>query len=59
MDEHEPWTHRRIRHRLTTLIEVLPTVNGADKHSRETLKNIHEDLQKIRAGLDQLCGDYK
>ena len=55
----EVWTHKRIRQRLSAVIEVLPTVNAQDQHSRTLLKNIHDDLRQIRAGLDQLAGDYK
>jgi hypothetical protein len=55
----EPWTARRIRHRLTTLIDALPMAEGRDQHSRELLKNVRDDLIEVRAGLDQLFGDYK
>jgi hypothetical protein len=55
----EPWTHKRIRHRLTTLIEVMPAIVAHDIASRKLIENIAEDLREIRARLDQLAGDYK
>ena len=53
------WTYKRIRYRLSTLIEVLPLARARDESSEKLLKNIHDDLREIRAGLDQLQGDYK
>ena len=44
----EPWTYSRVRHRLSTLIEVASWAVGDQK----TRQNIIEDLVEVRACLD-------
>ena len=55
----EPITFKRVRRRLTTLIEALPSATAGDASTRILLANVTDDLKETRAWLDQLCGDYK
>ena len=52
MDD-EPVTFKRVRHRLSTLIEVMPK-SAKEIYTGNLLTNIREDLVWIRLGLDEL-----
>jgi hypothetical protein len=51
--DNEPWTFARVRHRLNTLIEVMPK-RASEITSDQLLPNIWSDLVELRAAVDQL-----
>ena len=56
-NDQEPWSYERLRRNLNMLVEVLPMAVAGDEPTKALLKNVHEDLVTIRAGLDQWYGE--